>query len=280
VVLSGCGALDGSEINETVLTLYWIERAGGHAICMAPDATQGNVVDHLTGAPATRATPRRVLTEAARIARGHVRDIATVRENELDALVFPGGNGVVTVLSSYAEKGVICEVHPEVTRLLKAMLQRRRPMGFVCAAPILAARVLGPAAGVRITFGTKTCPEAKHAAVMGADVRPCPLREILVDEKNRVVSTPAFMYDDARLSDVGFAIERLVRQVVSLARDQRSRPQAGAGQPRSPGQPRPQPQAQAAPAAGGVVVRRQSDRSEHAVPEPPPTATRPGAGSS
>ena len=256
VVLSGCGNADGSEINEAVLALYWIERAGGQAICMAPDATQARVVDHLTRAPDASASPRRVLSEVARIARGKVRDIATVQDNELDALVFPGGNGVVTVLSNYAEKGVVCEVHPEVTRLLKAMLLRRRPMGFICVAPILAARVLGPAAGVRITFGSKACEEAKHAAVMGADVRPCPEREILVDQKNRVVSTPAYMYDEARLSDVGMSIERLVRQVISLARDREPRPQAG---------PVAQPRDNRAPAAprtpeGGVVVRRPGNR--------------------
>ena len=59
-------------------------------------------------------------SESARIARGQLRDIATVRDNELDALIFPGGHGVATVLSNYAEKGVVCEVHPEVARLLKA----------------------------------------------------------------------------------------------------------------------------------------------------------------
>lgn len=265
VVLSGCGASDGSEINEAVLTLYWIERAGGRAICMAPDVGQAAVVDHLTQAPDSQAGPRRVLVESARIARGRVQDIATVRDNDLDALVFPGGHGVATALSNYGERGVVCDVHPEVTRLLKAMLQRRRPMGFICLSPILAARVLGPAAGVRITFGTKTCEEAKHAAIMGADVRPCPLREILVDQKNRVVSTPAYMYDDARLSDVGFSIERLVRQVVSLARDRQQRPQAGPGQPRGqgPGQPRNQGQrgpgsqpGTASEGASGVVVRK------------------------
>jgi enhancing lycopene biosynthesis protein 2 len=266
LVLSGCGASDGSEINEAVLALYWIERAGGRAICMAPDVAQARVVNHLTQAPEAQAGPRRVLAEAARITRGRVQDIATVKDNDLDALIFPGGHGVATALSNYAEKGVVCEVHPEVTRLLKAMLQRRRPMGFICMSPILAARVLGPAAGVRITFGTKNSEEAKHAAIMGADVRPCPLREILVDQKNRVVSTPAYMYDDASLSDVGFSIERLVRQVVSLARDRQQRPQAGPGQPRGqgPGQVRNQgqrgtaPQPQAAPQVsnGGVVVRK------------------------
>jgi enhancing lycopene biosynthesis protein 2 len=278
VVLSGCGARDGSEINEAVLALYFIERAGGRAVCMAPAATQAKIVDHLTAAPDSRAAPRGVLAEAARIARGRVCDIATIRENDLDALVFPGGSGAGTVLSNYAEKGVVCEVHPEVARLLRAMLQLRRPMGFICLAPILAARVLGPAAGVRLTFGSKACPEAKHAAVMGADVRPCPLREILVDEKNRVVSTPAFMYDDARLTDVGFAVERLVRQVVAMARDRQARPQAGPGQPRQ--KRSPAPQAQAVPQAqAGVVVRRPAERPEPARPNPG-AATPPGDGSS
>jgi enhancing lycopene biosynthesis protein 2 len=203
---------------------------------MAPDVPQARVVDHLTRAVDGQATPRRAISEAARIARGRVRDIATVKDTDIDALIFPGGFGVASVLSNYAEKGVICEVHPEVTRLMKGMLSRRRPMGFICLSPILAARVLGPSAGVRVTFGTKACEEAKHAAVMGADVRPCPLREILVDEKNRVVSTPAYMYDEARLSDVGFSIERLVRQVVSLARDRQTRPQPGPHPGQQPGQ--------------------------------------------
>jgi enhancing lycopene biosynthesis protein 2 len=269
---------------------------------MAPDATQAAVVDHLTQSPDGTSAPRRVLSEAARIARGKILDISSVRDNDLDALVFPGGHGVANVLSNYTEKGVVCEVHPEVARLLKAMLTRHRPMGFICLAPILAARVLGPAAGVRITLGSKACPEAKHAAVMGADVRPCPEREILVDQKNRVVSTPAYMYDDARLSDVGFAIERLVRQVMTFARERPQRqPQPGQGQGQGRGQPQGRGQGQprrgnngnsgnrdnngnrdnsgggkpaaAAPDAG-VVVRRQGSRDGDRVPG------RPGDGSS
>jgi enhancing lycopene biosynthesis protein 2 len=271
VVLSGCGSGDGSEVSEAVLAMYWIERAGGRVICIAPDAVQARVVDHLTQAPDAQAGARRVMAEAARIARGQVRDIASVGDTELDAIVFPGGNGVSTVLSNYAEKGVVCDVHPDVTRLLKALLLRRRPMGFICMAPILAARVLGPVSGVRITLGTKASVESKHAAVMGADVRPCPVREILVDQKSRVVSTPAYMVDDARLSDVAMGIERLVRQVVALTRDRQQRPQAAPG-PSS--QKRPPALAQAASNNGGVVVRRPPNR------EKPRPAIRPGGGSS
>ena len=36
VILSGCGVTDGAEIQEAVLTLLAIDRAGAEAVCMAP----------------------------------------------------------------------------------------------------------------------------------------------------------------------------------------------------------------------------------------------------
>jgi enhancing lycopene biosynthesis protein 2 len=230
VVLSGCGPGDGSEIREAVLTVLSIERGGGEAVCMAPDRPMPFVRDHLTGT--TEKQPRSVLAEAARIARGQIRPIAAVTLDEVDALVFPGGDGVATVLSNYADKGAVCDVDPDVIRLMKAHLSSRRPLGFVCLAPILAARVLGPIAGVRITLGPRGTTPAKHAAVMGADVRPCQVRDIMVDQKSRVITTPAYMYDDARLNDVAVGIDKMVRALLGLAKDRRPRP----AQPRPEGE--------------------------------------------
>lgn len=237
VVLSGCGPGDGSEVREAVLTLLSIERGGAEAICMAPDRPVTKVIDHRTGGDGGPA--RSVMAEAARIARGDIRDIAKVTLDDIDALVFPGGQGVATVLSNYVDKGAVCDVNPDVVRLMKAHLSSRRPLGFVCLAPILAARVLGPIAGVRITLGPRGTPPAKHAAVMGADVRPCPAREIMVDQKSRVISTPAYMYDDARLPDVAVGIDKMVRALLGLAKDRRPRP------------PQPQPGTDAAAATRG-----------------------------
>lgn len=264
VVLSGCGNGDGSEIGETILVLHALDRLGARTVCMAPDVAQSHVVDHRTHHVDSTASARRVLAEAARITRGKIRDLATVQDTELDGIIIPGGEGVVTVLSDYANKGVICEVHPDVARLLKGLLRRHRPMGFVCIAPILAARILGPAAGVRLTLGSKTSEEAKHAAIMGADVRPCTVREIIMDEKNRVVSTPAYMCEEARLLDVGIAVERLVRTIVTLARHRREQPQ-----------PNPSPKPVSRPdRPAGVILRKARTLG----PQGP--TTRPGGGSS
>jgi enhancing lycopene biosynthesis protein 2 len=77
---------------------------------------------------------------------------------------------------------------------------------------------------VRLTLGSKHPPAAKHAAVMGADVRPCALDDVVVDQKARVISTPASMYDDAPLRQIALGMEKLVRTVVGLARDRSPHP--------------------------------------------------------
>lgn len=259
VVLSG--AQDGVEIREAVLLLLSLERGGAEPVCVAP-----------AGA----------LADAGRLTRDPVRDIAGVSADEISALVVPGGGGVATVLSNYADKGDLCDVQPDLAKLLKACLSARRPMGFMSMSPLLAARVLGPVAGVRITLGPRGTVAAKHAAVMGADVRPCPPREIVIDAKSGVVTTPAHMYDDARLPDVAVSVDKVVRMLLALAnqRTQRGeRPQRfqppGGPRPAVPG-PRPglvEPRAdsvQIRPGRGsGGSGRAPSDTRPPRSPSPP-----------
>ena len=45
VLLSGCGALDGTEIHGAVLALLYLDRAGAEVICAAPDVDQVHVLD-------------------------------------------------------------------------------------------------------------------------------------------------------------------------------------------------------------------------------------------
>jgi hypothetical protein len=118
---------------------------------------------------------------------------------------------------------------------------------------VLAARVLGPVAGVRLTLGSKAVVAAKHAAVMGADVRPGAIDDVIADERNRVYSTPGLEAEGAHLAQVAKAIDKLARLLVSGARPQ-PRPQ-GPSRP-VPDRPRFEPKP-AAPPAGVDPVRRQ-----------------------
>lgn len=215
VVLSGCGFLDGAEIREAVLTLLALDRAGAEAVCLAPNMDQWDVVDHVAGRP-VRGERRNILLEAARIARGKVRDLATVKGDEIDALIFPGGYGLAKSLCNFAEAGEDAQVHPELLRLFREVTGRGRPIGAICIAPALVAAALrGQNARPRLTIGNDNATASKLAA-MGAEHEKRGVREITVDRKNLIVSTPAYMYGEARLSEVAEGIDRLVKEVLSL----------------------------------------------------------------
>lgn len=223
VVLSGCGRQDGSDPAETLFALLVIERAGAQAVCAAPDRAQPAVVDHLTAA--VDAAPRKIRAEAARLVGRSVAPLGVLDARKLDGLIVPGGEGAVTTLSDYATKHELCTVDPELFALLRGLLQARRPMGFIGLSALLAARVLGPVAGVRLTLGARGTAPAKHAAIMGADVRPGTTDDVIADQKSRVYSTPGLLAQPAvaepssveparTLPAVARAIDQLVRMVV------------------------------------------------------------------
>jgi enhancing lycopene biosynthesis protein 2 len=213
VVLSGCGWGDGSDAAEAMLAMVVAERLGAKIICAAPDRDQRTVVDHLSGGIVPQVT-RNARVEAARLSGGPVMPLAELRPEALDGLLVPGGGGAGTTLSDYADKHELCTVDPDLAKLLKALLPAHKPMGFVGLSALLAARVLGPVAGVRVTLGPKGTALAKHAAVMGADVRPATAADVISDEKARVHTTPGFLAEEPTLPVVSKAIDQLVRAVL------------------------------------------------------------------
>jgi enhancing lycopene biosynthesis protein 2 len=212
VVLSGCGVYDGTEIHEAVITLLALDRAGAEIICVAPDAPQAHVVDHLKGAP-VEGEARNILTEAARLARGEIRDLAGVRAEDLDAAVFPGGFGAAKNLSSFAFAGQECAVREDVARFIRGLHSAGKPMGFMCIASVLAAKVLGNK--VQVTIGNDPAT-ARAIEAMGARHVDCPVDLCVVDDRHKIVSTPAYMLAGS-IKEAAAGIERLVKTLVKLA---------------------------------------------------------------
>ena len=203
---------DGSEIHEAVLTLLALDRAGAEVVCMAPDMDQYHVVNHLT--QEVTGETRNVLVESARIARGKIRDLAEVKAGEIDGLVMPGGFGAAKNLSDFALKGKDATVHEDVRRLLTALVEAGKPVGAICIAPAVLARALSdrePEVTIGSDEGTAQAIEA-----MGGRHRTCTVDMIHLDEKNRVVSTPAYMLGPG-IKDVAAGIDRLVERVLALA---------------------------------------------------------------
>jgi enhancing lycopene biosynthesis protein 2 len=209
VVISGCGVFDGAEIHEAVMTLYAIERHGGTYRIFAPNVMQHHVINHITGEPVKES--RNVLAEAARIARGKIRPLTEYRASDFDVLIFPGGFGVAKNLCTYAFDGTECHVDRVVEDAIRSTHRAGKPIGALCIAPVLIARVLGD---VTVTIGNDTSTAADIKS-MGGKHESRSHGEVTVDSKNRIVSAAAYMID-ATISDIARDADEVIKAINDL----------------------------------------------------------------
>ena len=212
VILSGCGHQDGSEIHEATLTLWAIHRQGADFQCFAPNILQHHVLNHITGEEMDE--QRNVMIEAARIARGKIKDIQTLDTSLLDALILPGGVGAAKNLCTYAFDGPDCTVNKDVERVIREMYDAGKPIGALCIAPVILAKVLGP---VELTIGQDEST-AVNLEKMGAVHTQTLQGEIVIDRVNKLVTTPCYMLD-SRVDQIGEGAENLVKAVLDLTTD-------------------------------------------------------------
>ncbi len=215
VLLSGCGYLDGAEIREAVLTLLALDQHGADFQCIAPNVTQFHVVNHVTGEPVA-GTQRNILEESSRISRlGKCLDLAHAQVQDYDGLVMPGGFGVAKNHCTFAFKGAQAEVRADVAAFVSGFFEAKKPVGAICIAPALVALAMHQTQqSVALTLGNDTaCAQAMEE--LGQQHQNTPdSREIVIDEAHKLITTPAYMFDDARLSDVFVGIERCVTEVL------------------------------------------------------------------
>ncbi len=208
VILSGCGHKDGAEIREAVLSLLYLDKKGAAVECFAP-SIPFNVINHIND---SAAGTRNVLEEAARIARGDIKDLSYLKPEQFDALILPGGYGAAKNLSDLAFKGAEAKVMPEYAAIVKNFNAAGKPIGAICISPAVLVAALGKG---KVTIGNDA-GTAKAITALGGTHEERDTDDICIDTVNRIVSTPAYMYDDS-ISRVSDGIEKLVAKVLELA---------------------------------------------------------------
>ena len=215
VLLSGCGHLDGAEVREAVLTLLALDQQGATVQCIAPNARQYHVVNHVTGEPVSGAE-RNILEESSRISRvGLCLDLAQARVQDFDALIMPGGYGVAKNHCSFAFAGVQAEIRPDVAAFVRGFFEAHKPVGAICIAPALVALTLHARHdSAALTLGNDA-GVAEAMTQLGQQYISTPsAKEVVIDETHKLVTTPAYMFDEASLSDVFIGITRCVAEVL------------------------------------------------------------------
>ena len=210
VVLSGCGVYDGAEIHEATMTMLSILEEGGVYQCFAPDIPQYHVINHLTGEETGES--RNVLVESARIARGDIKPLSKFKASDFDALIFPGGFGAAKNLSTVAFDGAEATVNPEVEDAIKQMLAVHKPIGALCIAPAVVARVIQ---GVEVTIGNDP-GTAEAIEKMGSKHVITTHGQVVHDHKYNVFTTPCYMLDATILDikeDAGLVVKEMMNEL-------------------------------------------------------------------
>ncbi|MBO4738996.1 MAG: isoprenoid biosynthesis glyoxalase ElbB, partial [Bacteroidales bacterium] len=140
IIVGGCGHRDGSEIHETTMTMLSVVEHGCTYQMFAPNRNQHHVINHLTGEEMPES--RNMLVEAARIARGQIQPLEDFRVEDFDAVLFPGGFGVAKNFFTYAFQGADCQVDKQIEQLIIDIHKAGKPIGALCIAPVLLAKVL------------------------------------------------------------------------------------------------------------------------------------------
>jgi len=207
IIICGCGHLDGSEIQETLMTMLAIEKQNCEYELFAPDKEQYHVINHITRKEMFE--KRNMLVEAARIARGKIQDISKFSIKNFDAVLFPGGFGVAKNLFTYAFDGVKARVLPEIERIINDTHAAGKPIGALCISPVLIAKVLG---NITVTIGQDKAT-ADDIVSMGANHINAILTDVVSDRKNKIFSTPCYMLD-ASVLDIAEAAENLIETML------------------------------------------------------------------
>ncbi|MBR6437718.1 MAG: isoprenoid biosynthesis glyoxalase ElbB [Bacteroidales bacterium] len=210
VVLTGCGAKDGSEINETVTLLLALDQHNVEYQAFAPDENQYEVCNHITGQVVNE--KRNMMVEAARIVRGKILPLSRFNANDFDALLFPGGFGAAKNIFTYAYDGINFKVNKDVEKAICDIHAQGKPIGAMCIAPLMVAKVLG---NVNVTMGSGKCHQAKEIEMIGCKHTETTHGGVAIDKENKVFSTPCFMLD-ATLKDIYQGAYNLVEAMMKI----------------------------------------------------------------
>lgn len=194
VVLSGCGYKEGAEITESVSTLIALSQQGAEYQVFAPSA---------------------VLNEAAKIARDKILPLSELNANQFDGLVFPGGYGAAKILSDWATKGSKATVLEDVKKSILQFYDSGKPIAAICIAPTLLAKTLG-SKGITLTIGNDPSTSAEIEKT-GAIHENCAVTDFISDREHKVISTPAYMYDEAKPAEVFAGISKAIKELVEMS---------------------------------------------------------------
>lgn len=215
VILAGCGFMDGSDIRESVLILYFLEEKGYRVVFTTADISQKEVLDHKTQRVISQ--KRELLSECARI-NGEIKEIKEIEGDRMSALIIPGGEGIVMNLAKEEGEGTLLQVNPQTKKLIREIFRRKKPIGGCGMASLVIAGSLNDLVDSPLTLAAgndaKVIQKLENLGVNHVVAKPS---EAVIDEENKTVTTAGYLNKN-RTKDFAPGIRNMISGIIELTK--------------------------------------------------------------
>jgi enhancing lycopene biosynthesis protein 2 len=212
LILSGCGGMDGSETQEAVCSLLAIEGSKMSFEAFSLNEYQQRVFS------ATKLRKidqkRNMIDESARITHGNIQDIKNLDPSQFDVLWFPGGYGIVSSFSDFAEKKFDGEIHPVILEVIKEFYSQNKTIVALCIAPVLLAKAF-EGKELKLTLGSEgrdieDLKKLNHIPIKTIS------SEYAYDEKGDIYTSCAYMDPKATCLKIFSACTQIAERIASF----------------------------------------------------------------
>lgn len=129
LITIGCGHKDGSEITETVSAI----------IALSELKTEVSFFSFDEFFPVTdsedHSQTRNSLSESQRITRGQSKNIKHLDPSDFDALIIPGGSGLLLNLTTFEKDNIFFKVNPDLEKVIYSFYETSKPIGAILICP-------------------------------------------------------------------------------------------------------------------------------------------------
>ncbi len=217
ILVTGSGFFDGTSPWEIPFILHTIESKGVYPVAFAPDIHQQCVVNHLSGKETKE--KRNCLVEGARIIRGNIQRFEDISPDDIDALIVPGGKGLLYNLTTYSINGVDCEIYPPLRKLIRVLYLSGKPLGGMGYGSTLIALALEKLTKPIINPG-EDLSFKERLERNGTILISLPPDEVVIDDENNIFTTTGITPSGSILKG-SVGITNLVEGVIEAKKKRR-----------------------------------------------------------
>lgn len=155
------------------------------------------------------------LDESQKISRGESLPLTELNPDKFDAIVLPGGSGMLKKFSTWATEQENFKINPILQKIILKFHSQSKPIGAICISPFLVGNILRQFRPL-VTLG-ETSELIPRLEKMNIQHEKCPTQDYITDRDCKVLSTPAYMNSKVSPFQVYTGIRLMIKELVEMA---------------------------------------------------------------